>query len=144
MKKEETTQKKIQFDNCETIANILRIEYQEKHRRRMIRDWKDGLITKKPSKTIQGEAYTIADLLIKHANGIIPAVSLQGLYDEDPTHNDEDMSKTSHLDLAEKQILKENTKYRISEIAENERIREEKEKAISEESKAKPPTEERQ
>lgn len=46
----------------------------------------------KDSKTIQGEGYTIQDLLQKHASGIAPPVQLTGEYDDEEPDLDDDIS----------------------------------------------------
>jgi len=61
----------------------------------------------KPSQTVQGEAYTIQELLKKHANGIMPPVGLDPLYDHDePTFEDDLTLRKPDLDLTDIEDIK--------------------------------------
>ena len=54
------------------------------------------------SETVEGEAYTIQELLQKHVNGIMPPVGLNPLYDHDePTHEDDVTLRKPDLDLTD-------------------------------------------
>lgn len=114
--KEDNKQLKLELEEKKQVDEfITRLREDEDKKaiiRRSVRNFKIGLHTTKPSKTIQGEAYTIADLLVKHAGGIMPAVWNQGDFGDDPNHDDEDIMNINRMDFAEKQNLLEDVKYK--------------------------------
>lgn len=56
-----------------------------------------------PSQTIPGESYSIAELLEKHAHGILPQVGHKGIYDDQETlDHDTDVSyRTPGFELSD-------------------------------------------
>lgn len=55
-----------------------------------------------PSETVQGDSYTVKELIEKHVNGIMPAVGLQPEYDhEEPSHDDDVTLRSPDLDLSD-------------------------------------------
>ncbi len=54
------------------------------------------------SDTVQGEAYTIQELIKRHTNGLMPPVGLTPLYDhEEPTHEDSTILRKPDFDLTD-------------------------------------------
>jgi len=94
-----------------------------------------GLLTTEPSQTIQDDSIAIRDLLIKHANGIMPAVQLQGQFGDDPDHEDIDYEKFMKKDFTEKEEVKIERKERLQSIqktAEMQKAKSLKDKEIKE------------
>lgn len=56
-----------------------------------------------PTKTIQGEAYTIQELYRKFATGQIPPIHREGDYMDDVTFDDPDIRKVTDMDMVERQ-----------------------------------------
>jgi len=65
----------------------------------------DKEINLSPSKTIQGESYTIQELLKKHASGNMPDIERNGVYQDDENIDSMDMEKYQRLDLADRQRI---------------------------------------
>ncbi len=54
------------------------------------------------SQTVQGESYTIQELIKRHVNGLMPPVGLTPLYDHDePTHEDSTILRKPDFDLTD-------------------------------------------
>ena len=67
-----------------------------------------GETNNSPSKTVQGESYTIKELLEKHSTGLMPPVGLEPQYDtEEPTHDDSMLLRKQNLDLTDIDDLKD-------------------------------------
>jgi len=57
--------------------------------------------SKKPSLTIVGEAYTIPELMQRAQNGLLENIERQGIYDEDPDHEDPDFNRLAGSDIVD-------------------------------------------
>lgn len=61
-----------------------------------------------PSLTVQGDAYTVKQLLEKHVQGIMPPVGLDPLYDhEEPSFEDDTTLRNPDLDLTDIDKIKD-------------------------------------
>lgn len=63
------------------------------------------------SETVQGDSYTIQELMQKHTQGIMPPVGKQPYYDENPDIDNPDITRRPDFDLSdvtENQIKLEN------------------------------------
>jgi len=65
----------------------------------------DKEINLEPSLTIQGESYTIRELLKKHASGNMPDIEKEGVFQDDSNLDSMDMEKYQRLDLADRQRI---------------------------------------
>jgi len=72
-----------------------------------------------PSQTVEGEAYTIQELLQKHVNGIMPNVGLNPQYDGDDTEvsfDDDITFRKPDLDLTDIDTMAEKVKKTTQKI----------------------------
>lgn len=76
---------------------------------------------KGPSKAIQGEAYTIRELLHKHTRGIMPPVMRNGQYMDDADFDSIDMEKVNRMDIVDKHEIYQQQTDIITQIEESER-----------------------
>jgi len=67
------------------------------------------------SKTISGESYTIRQLLERNAQGSMPPVQRQPLYDENPDIDHPDETRTPDFDLADVTRLKQQSENILSQ-----------------------------
>lgn len=104
------------FRTMSDIKVMIENENKEKSLRRNKREKRTGMTSKLPSKTIQGQDYTVNELLIKHANGIFPAVQQNGIYDEEPTHEQVDFSAVNRNDISENKEMKEQVNNEIQKV----------------------------
>lgn len=74
-----------------------------------------GEVNTSPSLTVEGEAYTVAELLIKHTNGIYPNIGRIGTF-EDQNFDGVDLEKVGSMDLAEVDEIKEVNSLKINEL----------------------------
>lgn len=65
----------------------------------------EGEINLEPSKTIQGETYTIRELLRKHQSGAMPDVARNPIWEDTDDFESLDLQKISRLDISEKTQL---------------------------------------
>jgi len=63
-----------------------------------------------PSQSVAGEAYTIKELLEKHANGIMPQLTINDQYDNDPELDDDVTMRNPDLDLTDIDTMAEKVK----------------------------------
>lgn len=87
--------------------------------RRALLDKRIGLVTTEPSMTVQGQDLGVKDLLVKHANGILPAIQKEGIFDEDPDHEDEDFSNLQRMDIAERERIRDFAASKVSKLNED-------------------------
>ena len=64
--------------------------------------------------TVQGESYTILELLQKHTQGIDTNIERQTHYDDDADFDSMDKSKLQSMDLVDIDELKENVKITVN------------------------------
>lgn len=76
----------------------------------------DQEVNNEPSKTIQGQSYSIAELLIKHATGVFPAVIRNDEYDENPNFEEISFGEISRLEKTELENFIESNGQRINEL----------------------------
>ena len=69
-----------------------------------------------PSLTIQGESFSVKDLVQKMANGQLPQIMRQGFYANPENFDAPDFEKVATLDLIDQQILLNNNQQKILEI----------------------------
>ncbi|WNK13225.1 MAG: hypothetical protein [Microvirus sp.] len=58
-----------------------------------------------PSETVEGDAYTVQELIDRMNNGLIPDVQQNPQYDDDASHDSEDLEKISNMDPGERQEM---------------------------------------
>ncbi|AXL15367.1 hypothetical protein [Microviridae sp.] len=69
-----------------------------------------GEIVDPISQTIQGESYTIQELLSKHSAGISPDIGKEPIWDDSANHNSLDYMKVGSMDLSEQMDYLEDAK----------------------------------
>ena len=104
---------------CITIT-VIKTEKMTKYRTQTtykIKDSEKTTITD-PSQTVQGEAYTIQELLQKHVNGIMPSVGLDPQYDhDDGAELDDDVTmRKPDLDLTDIDSMSEKVRETTNKI----------------------------
>lgn len=87
------------------------------------------------SMAVPDDSYTIKEILERHANGMIPAIGKDGMYDEDPDHDDIDLGELNRSDLAEKHEILEQTRSTHFKISEAKKKADEKDAMAKEAAK---------
>lgn len=77
-----------------------------------------GEVNDKPSVTIQGESYTIPELLRKFSNGQTVAVSRQPVYQSTDDFDAPDLVEVMNSDLVDRDIITSLNKQKVNELYE--------------------------
>ena len=85
--------------------------------------------SKGQSLTIQGESFSIQDLIKKYAGGIHPEVQRKEYFDDDVTHDDYDMEELRNADLVDQQevLKKQSDKQKLFKEQEEKALKERQE-----------------
>lgn len=97
-----------------------------------------GRVNNQESKTIQGESYTIAELMQRNSSGLHTDIIREGHFDEEPTHDSVDMNQIRGQDMVEQdQVLQDQMDLDIQnfEAAKKEGIEKNEEKTKTKEDK---------
>ncbi len=82
------------------------------------------------SETVQGEAYTVQELLNRHVQGLMPPVGLTPLYDHDePTHDDYVGMRKPDFDLTDIDEIKAKVKDANQKITKAKNLKKAKQEA---------------
>lgn len=73
------------------------------------------------SITIQGEAYTIKELMLKNATGNMPPIMRNPRFQDGVTFDDDDLNELQNMSQMDKQILIDNNRQLIQQLAETNR-----------------------
>lgn len=79
-------------------------------------EWNDGT-----TQTIEDDTYSIRELVERFTKGQYPLVQKQGIYDEDPDHDSEDLSALTRKDIFEQQQYIGDTFSKQKEILEQQK-----------------------
>jgi len=104
------------LDTVRMIGEGLYLQNNYHLRRMATRYNRTGLTTYMPSRTVQGQDYSIKDLLIKHANGVMPAVQMNGQYDETADFDNLTLSDIVHMDKEEIESMLISNGQKINEL----------------------------
>ena len=78
---------------------------------------KSDIEQKSKQRSVQGDADSIKDLLIKHTQGIIePSALKPGVFLDDPDHDDVDFQELMRLDMAELEELQQQNADLLNEM----------------------------
>lgn len=81
---------------------------------------------------VQGESYSIQELISKHSAGISPDIAKTPIWDDEANHNSLDYMKVESMDLSEQQMYLEDARELVKQaeaaVAESKKIAEEAEK----------------
>ncbi len=81
------------------------------------------------SQTVEGESYTIQELIKRHVNGLMPPVGLTPLYDHDePTHDDYIGMRKPDFDLTDIDEIKNKVKDANEKISKAQKAKQSKAK----------------
>ncbi len=106
--------------NKATIGSIKNIIIMKKQNRYKFKLKKEHMeVNKLPSRTIQGDSYTIKELLEKHTTGILPEIERKGQYPESVNFDDIDYSKVVQMDIVDQQYIKTNVQITLDQMIED-------------------------
>ncbi|AXL14924.1 hypothetical protein [Microviridae sp.] len=81
-----------------------------------------GTLFTEPSQTVQGDSYTVQELIEKHVQGIAPSVGLNPEYDhEEPSFEDDVTLRKPDLDLTDIDQMSEKVKTTLEKVEKQKR-----------------------